>query len=184
MGFNLEDWIEGIRKNQKELLFFSGKITPEVVTEYIEKIESLSQEMSLSRNLEKRMMHVAVESIQNLFHHSCEEEEDNKVNKYGIFLLSIKENVLFLTTGNFIKQEKVLFLRNRLEQLDALNIEEIKKLYKIILNRTQLSSKGGGGLGMIDIIKKTKNKLKFHFYNVNDNVSFYEFKVNIGEVEQ
>ncbi|MCD6366403.1 MAG: hypothetical protein J7L46_02565, partial [Bacteroidales bacterium] len=121
MGFNLEDWTEGIRKNQKELLFFSGQITPEVVTEYIEKIESLSHEMMLSRNLEKRMMHVAVESIQNLFHHSCEEAGDIKVKKYGVFLLSIKENNLFLTTGNFIKQEKVLFLKNRLDQLDALS---------------------------------------------------------------
>ncbi len=184
MGFNLEDWTDNIRKGQKELLFFSGQITSDIVTEYIEKIESLSQEMMLSRNLEKRMMHVAVESIQNLFHHSCEEEEDAKMKKYGIFLLSIKDNNLFLTTGNFLKQERVLFLKNRLEQLDALNIEEIKKLYKIILNGTQLSNKGGGGLGMIDIIKKTKNKIKFHFYDVNDDISFYEFRIKIGEVEQ
>lgn len=184
MEFKLEDWIENICKNKKKLLLsFSGKITSKVVTEYVEKVESISQEMTLPRSLEKRMIHVAVESIQNLFHHSCNIEEDNKTKKYGVFLLFIKDNNLFLTTGNYIQREKVLFLKNRLEQLNSLNIDEIKKIYKIILNGTQLSSKGGGGLGMIDIIKKTKNKLQFHFYDVNDKLDFYEFSVNIGEVE-
>ena len=184
MGFNLTDWTESVRKNQKELLFFSGQITPDVVTEHIEKIESLSQEMTLPRSLEKKMMHVAVESIQNLFHHSCKDVENPEMKNFGFFLLSIKDNNLFLTTGNFIKEEQVLFLKNRLEQLNALDIEEIKKLYKIILNGTKLSKKGGGGLGMIDIIKKTKQKLKYHFYDVNDDYGFYEFRVKIGEVEQ
>ncbi len=184
MGFRLEDWKKSICKNQKELLFFSGQITSDVVTEYIEKIESLSQEMTLPRNLEKKLMHVAVESIQNLFHHSCEDAENSEMKNFGVFLLSTKDNNLSLTTGNFIKQEQVLFLKNRLEQLNTLNIEEIKKLYKIILNGTQLSRKGGGGLGMIDVIKKTKQKLNYHFYPVNDGFSFYEFKVKIGEVEQ
>jgi len=184
MEFVLEDWLNIIRKDQKELLFFSGTITSDVVTEYIEKIESLSQKMTLSRTIEKRMMHVTIESIQNLYHHSCNEPSDKKMKKFGVFLLSIKENNLFLTTGNYLKQDSVLFLKNRLEQLNSLELEEIKKIYKIILNGTQLSNKGGGGLGMIDIIKKTKQKLSFHFYPINDRYSFYEFKVKIGELGQ
>lgn len=183
MDFILENWINDIRKDQKELLFYSGTITSDVVTEYVEKIESLSQKMTLSRNLEKRMMHVAIESIQNLYHHSCNETSDKMLKNFGVFLLSIKDNDLFLTTGNYIKQDNILFLKNRLEQLNSLELDEIKKIYKIILNGTQLSKKGGGGLGMIDIIKKTKQKLSFHFYQVNDMYSFYEFKVKIGTIE-
>jgi len=183
MDFILENWLNNIRKDQKELLFFSGKITSNVVTEYIDKIESISQKMTLSRSLEKRLIHVAIESIQNLYHHSCSDTSDQKLKNFGVFLLSIKDNALFLTTGNYLNQENVLFLKNRLEQLNALEPEEIKKIYKIILNGTQLSNKGGGGLGMIDMMKKTKQKLSFHFYPVNDEYSFYEFSVKIGELE-
>ncbi len=183
MEFVLEDWLNNIRKDHKELLFFSGTITSDVVTEYIEKIEALSQTMSIHRNLEKRMMHVAIESIQNLFHHSCTGTLDKKLKNFGVFLLSIKDNALFLTTGNYLKQDRVLFLKNRLEQLNSLELDEIKKIYKIILNDTQLSNKGGGGLGMIDIIKKTNEKLSFHFYSINDLYSFYEFNVKIGTIE-
>jgi len=183
MGFVLEDWLNNIRKDQKELLFFSGTITSDVVTEYIEKIESLSQKMTLPRNLEKRMMHVAIESIQNLYHHSCKEPSEKKMKNFGVFLLSIKDNALFLTTGNYLKQDNLFFLKNRLKQLNSLEPEEIKKIYKIILNDTKLSNKGGGGLGMIDIIKKTKQKLSFHFHPINDQYSFYEFKVKIGTIK-
>ncbi len=184
MEFELNNWIENIRRDQKELLFFSGQITPDIVTEYIGKVETISSEMSFSRNMEKRLIHVIIECIQNLFHHSCENAENPKIKNFGVFLLSVKENNLFLTTGNFIKQEQVLFLKSRLEQLNALKIEEIKKIYKIILNGTQLSNKGGGGLGMIDVIKKTKQKLDYHFFQVDNNFIFYELKVKIGKIEE
>ncbi len=184
MEFNLEQWIEEIKKGDKELLFYSGKITSEIVTEYMEKIESLSQELELPRAVEKRFVHVAVESIQNLFHHSCEKDAGNGVSKFATFLMSIKDNKLYLTTGNFIKQDTIRFLKNRIDQLNALSAEEIKNVYRMVLNGTKFSDKGGGGLGMIDIIKKTDSRIEYRIFNVSDELAFYEFKIKISELEK
>ena len=37
----------------------------------------------------------------------------------------------------------------------------------------ELSSKGGAGLGLIDIAKKTGNKFEYHFLPIDDNFSFF-----------
>lgn len=184
MEFNIEYWTDKVRKSDKELLFYSGTITSEIVTEYMEKVEALSHELELQRTIEKRFVHVVVESIQNLFHHSYNELEANKNNKIAIFLISIKDNKLYLTTGNYIKKDSIRFLQNRIDQLNALSIDEIKNIYRMILNGTKLSNKGGGGLGMIDIVRKTNSRINYQFFDISDELAFYEFKIVISELEK
>ena len=47
----------------------------------------------------------------------------------------------------------------------------IKEEYKKMVKESRISENGGEGLGLIDMIKKTKNKLKYHFEEINDNCS-------------
>ena len=44
-----------------------------------------------------------------------------------------------------------------------------------------MSDKGGGGLGMIDIARKSGKKLDFDFHKVDDEYSFYSLNINIPQ---
>ena len=46
-------------------------------------------------------------------------------------------------------------------------------------NNGKLSEKGGGGLGLIDIAKKSRNKLQYSFKEIDDDYSFFTLTVNI-----
>jgi hypothetical protein len=74
-------------------------------------------------------------------------------------------------------------LRNWLDQINAVSKDELRELYKKILNNEQFSEKGGGGLGFIDIARKSGQKLNYSFKAVNDNVSFFSFQINIPKQE-
>jgi len=52
-------------------------------------------------------------------------------------------------------------------------------MYKFILNHQRLSAKGGGGLGLVDIARKSGNKLEYQFYSYNDNYSFYSLTISV-----
>ena len=52
-------------------------------------------------------------------------------------------------------------------------------MYKFILNHQKISTKVGGGLGLIDIARKTGNKLVYHFYPYNDKYSFFDFIIQV-----
>jgi len=52
-------------------------------------------------------------------------------------------------------------------------------LYKQVLTNGQVSDKGGGGLGIIDIAKKSGEKLDYGFMPVDDFNSFFSLNVSI-----
>ena len=50
----------------------------------------------------------------------------------------------------------------------------------MILNNKEFSEKGGGGLGMIDIARKTGSKYEYNFYPVGEDYIFFELMININ----
>ena len=53
-------------------------------------------------------------------------------------------------------------------------------MYKFILNHQKLSAKGGGGLGLLDMARKTGNKLEYAFYDHDSDFSFFNLDVKIN----
>lgn len=78
-----------------------------------------------------------------------------------------------ITTGNIIASVQVNDLKNRLDEVNKLDIKEIKSLYKQILNTAEFSSKGGAGLGLIEMAIKTGNKLDYDFVPVDEDFSYF-----------
>lgn len=78
---------------------------------------------------------------------------------------------------------KVDSFKQRLESINAMSPEDLKILYKEILNNDRLSEKGGGGLGMIDIARKTGQKLNFNFAEINDKYSFFSLNIKVGTTQ-
>ena len=84
-----------------------------------------------------------------------------------------------ISTGNFINSSKIKFLKDKIDKINSLNEEELKDMYKFILNHQKLSAKGGGGLGLVDIARKTGNKLEYAFLNYNNEYYFYNLNIYI-----
>ena len=58
--------------------------------------------------------------------------------------------------------------------------EELKDEYKNILNNQKMSTKGGGGLGLVDIARKTGNKLGYMFHNFDEKYYFFSLDISIS----
>ena len=84
-----------------------------------------------------------------------------------------------ISTGNFITQDKVDVLKNKIDKINSMGKEELKDMYKFILNHQRLSEKGGGGLGLVDIARKTGNKLEYTFEKYSDAYYFFNLDVFI-----
>ena len=69
------------------------------------------------------------------------------------------ENEYSIITGNYILSANVEALKSKLDRINLMSKDELKEYYKEILNNDTFSEKGGGGLGMIDIARKSGQKL-------------------------
>ncbi|MFH2096368.1 MAG: DUF6272 family protein, partial [Bacteroidota bacterium] len=131
--------------------------------------------------IRKKVYNVLVECLQNLYHHSMADlsGNDTKALKFGVFVVNKKGDMYSIISGNYVKNERVQYLKDRMDQLNSMTKDELKSLYKLILNNQEFSNKGGGGLGMIDIARKTESKLDYEFFDVDSDFSFYSLIIDI-----
>jgi len=183
MALDINDIYNYIQSEGDVIIAYKGCISGNVISKTLQEVEYIfEKEMHEKPKLAKKTYNVLVEALQNLFHHiempSDFIENTENVNKFAIFVFSKLNNFAYkLTTGNFIKAEKKQFLKDRIDQINYLTPDELKDLYKKVLNNDEFSSKGGGGLGMIDIAKKTGNKLNYKFESYNKDFQFFILEI-------
>ncbi|MCK4748336.1 MAG: hypothetical protein KAT15_14900, partial [Bacteroidales bacterium] len=86
-------------------------------------------------------------------------------------------NTIELITRNPVKNKDVEPLRTRIDNVNKRDREELKELYKTTITNGEFSSKGGAGLGFIEMAKTTGNKLEYSFENMSNEYSLYTFRV-------
>ena len=183
MAMNIYDLYHRM-ENNKVVLSFKGDVTSELMTSILQIIEQRMDDMNEAPRLRKKVYNVLVECLQNLYHHIDEVPSDTNKSgsdKSAIFMVSLNPKGYSITTGNYILSEREESFKERLERINSLTRDELKQMYKDVLNSDGRSDKGGGGLGMIDIARKTGNKLNYDFATLNDKYSFFSLNINVEE---
>ncbi len=163
------------------LLSFKGEITSDLLTSVLQIMENKMENMQEEPKIKKKVYNVLVECLQNLYHHLDEiaETESDKIRS-AIFTIGKLDNKYSIITGNYILNENITGLKTRLDEVNSLNKEELKEYYKKVLNNGEMSLKGGGGLGMIDIARKTGEKLEYNFLEIDNKVSFFTLNIKVS----
>lgn len=181
--------IYGLFKSLEEqsiLLSFKGVVTADLLTSILQIIESKLTEMEESPKMKKKVFNVLVECLQNLYHHvesgaGAKNFEKNTPDEYrsALFVIARFENGFYIRTGNYVQKNLSQELEEKIKKINKLDKEELKLYYQKILNDGVRSSKGTAGLGMIDIARKSGNKLEYEFIDVNQNYDFFCLNVRI-----
>jgi len=181
MSFNLKEYYSNLSKGNV-ILAYKGSITSELINDILEAVEKKLEEADADSRLRKKIYNILVESLQNLFHHiemTHEGIQEDLEPKFGVLVI-IKEDELYkITTGNFVNIKRIKFLKEKIDKINSLTKDELKDMYKFILNHQKLSAKGGGGLGLVDIARKSGNKLEYEFYEYNDDYSFFNLTISV-----
>ena len=178
---NLFNIYDNMEKNNI-LLSFKGDITSDLLTSILQIMENKMENMQEEPKTKKKVYNVLVECLQNLYHHMDDATNENGDNfRSAIFMISKKEACYSIITGNYISKESVSGLKSRLDEVNSLSKDQLKDYYKTILNNGEMSLKGGGGLGMIDIARKTGEKLEYDFLDIDNKVSFFTLIIKITQ---
>ena len=183
MGFNIDDYYTSLT-GDNVLLAYKGSITTDFINNVLDTVEAKLQDFDEESKIRKKVYNVLVESLQNLYHHIDELSDKFKDEydiKFGILVISKENSVYKISTGNFIRSDKIKYLKDKIDKINSLSKEELKDMYKFILNHQKLSAKGGGGLGLVDIARKTGNRLNYMFQNFNNEFYFYTLEIFISE---
>ncbi len=165
------------------MLSFKGEVTSDLLTSILQIMESKMEVLDESPKIKKKVYNILVECLQNLYHHIDEDDTLTAANeKSALFMIrKSDEGDYSIMTGNYIANENVNHLKGKLDKINSMDKEELKDYYKEVLNNGEMSAKGGGGLGMIDIARKSGRKLDYSFVNIDTKFSFFSLIVNIAQ---
>jgi coenzyme F420-reducing hydrogenase delta subunit len=166
--------------DQKISLVYEGEVNQSITKVFTAMTEKNLTVSAENTKTTKRVYHVMVECLQNICKHTDDPITGDSVRPgSGIVMLGERDDCFTLTTGNTIANERIEEMSKMLDELNSLDKDEIKARYKTMIKESRLSEKAGAGLGFIDIIKKTGNKVEYHFERINDKISFFIFNTKI-----
>jgi len=166
--------------NNNIILVYEGEFTQEITKSVLAMAERNMDSVGEESGIKRKVFNVMVECLQNIVKHG----DDYKLAKLNInaaiFMIGKAKESYIITTGNPIKNDEVDNLRNKLNEINSLDKEGLKALYKeIIRGGTGLSEKGGAGLGFVDMARKSGQKLEFGFETLDENHSFFSLKTTV-----
>jgi len=160
--------------------YFSDDFTDKIIN--INEINIEKNEIVTS--LKSKVSFLVAECFQNIVRHvdlHDNQIETNQEEDYsGIFIIRNIENTYYISSANTISNENINSLEEKLKQINQLNKEELKILYLDLLNHTGLSEKGGAGLGLIEMAKKSGQKLEYSFENIDEISSYFYFQLKLS----
>jgi hypothetical protein len=182
MSFDINEYFSKLN-NGDEIFSFKGSVTSEVINKVLENVEKKLVEADEDGKVRKKVYNVLVESLQNLFHHVEDLPQQLlgiSESKFGVIVVFQKDNGYIVSTGNYITSAKIKPLKDKIDKINSLSQDELKDMYKFILNHQKLTAKGGGGLGLVDIARKTGHKLEYSFFNVNNDYYFFSLDILVS----
>jgi len=166
-------------KDVEERFLFSGTIDDQITSLILQLSESEMENKKEELKVKKRVFYVLVESLQNITRHK--EEGVPEIDSKSIMVVQKYKGTYQVVTGNLVKKVVVDWLRDKLESINSLGADDLKAIYYELLNNGSISSKGGAGLGLIEMARKTKNPIGFEFTPVNDDFSYFYMQMTLGD---
>ena len=100
------------------------------------------------------------------------------VKKTVIILATVRSKYYNLLTVNYISNDSLEKIKKKIDLINSLDEKSLRILYKQSMDQ-DFSEKGTAGLGYIDIARKTNQKLRYQFDELNPDVFLFTFQIRI-----
>lgn len=167
-------------KMMKERLMFvyRGVVTNENSVPLLMLLEKEMENSEFGFVGRKRLFMFVLESLQNVSRHS----NMNQHADMSLVVYSKTDNGYTVTTGNVLPSANINDLKAKLDEINHLQPDEIRNVYRQMLSTSELSNKGGAGLGLIEMAKKTGNKLDYDFVRLDEEFSYFILSKTVNSV--
>ena len=178
-----------IMKEERIILSYDGVVSQDILMAFTALTEKRLSQIEANKRVKKNVYHVMVEYLQNIVKHTdsntgiLDVTSGESFMKSGIFIVGKRKMEYFVTSGNLILNSKIDRMKYMLDNLNLMDYDGLSELYKHTMRDGSISLRGGAGLGLIDIARKTGRPYTYHFEYINDEFSFFVLNSTINREE-
>lgn len=168
--------IDQMMSDNELLLAYRDHITDETVQQLLAITEMKLLQSGEEKKLRKRVINILVECLQNVVNHA---DVHSETDVDSLLLIGRHGNDIFIITGNKILNSKIPKLEQRIQDVNKVSRGEMRAVYSNKLGNSTYSEKGGAGLGLLDIYKRSGRKLEYTIEPIDNDVSFLSLHVTV-----
>ncbi len=161
------------------ILVYEGEFTQEITKAVLAMAERNMDSMGEESSIKRKVFNVMVESLQNIVKHSEDFNPLSTKRNAAIFIIGKEDDKYIITSGNPVDDASAASLKTRLDEVNSLDKDGLKKMYKDIIKTNHLSDKGGAGLGFVDMARKSGQKLEYDFKDMDNGFKFFAITTTI-----
>lgn len=152
---------------------FTGCVDEAVSDVLVQAVEHRVEALIQAHARPKRVVRVAIELLQNLHHHAPSD---------GVcgFRVVSTDSGWWVATRNEVTDAGKRNLEQRYAELQDLSMDELRARQRSLLNAPERSAHGGGGVGLIEIMRRTNRKLALNFIPVSSGRWIFELTAHIA----
>ncbi len=168
-------------QDDKVILYFKGEITNNLLTSILQLLDDRLERKNEDLKVRKKVFSVLLECLQNIYNYQQYQPIPEEEAYYHAATLMIRRtgDAYYIITGNYMFRERVPKLEAKIHKVNAMTPEELKEFYKEIISLQQHTETGGAGLGLIDMARKSGEKVAYHFDNITEKYCFYSLQVKV-----
>jgi len=162
------------------MLVYCGEFSQDLNKTLLSFTERKFKAENVEDNTRRKIFNIMVELLQNISKNKVENVK-NAPEVSAIFMIGATDEEYILISSNTIRNDKIPPLKSRIDQVNSMDKEELKLLYKEVRLNSAFSESSGAGIGIIDIARKSENKLEYSFGKLDDEYSVFSLLIRISK---
>lgn len=176
--------LSSVHRNYKRLIhdnlsfIYQGNFTDDITEQLIGLSELNLENMKTISKLKRKASFLMIECFQNVIRHGERIEDLTVVPSHdGLYMTRNIGNKYYIASANTIPNSFIPELEEKLNTVNSLTKEQLKQHYLEILTNDSISEKGGAGLGLIEMARKSGKPLNYVFDRIDEEKSYFYMQV-------
>ena len=159
------------------IIVHHGMVNQELVRAFLSLAREKFKNTGDKKVVKKRVFNIMVECLQNINRHNIEVPDEKSMS--SIFMIGIEAGDYFVITGNVMMKKNVEALDQALDNINHLDDQGISDTYASVIKGGRIHERGGAGLGLLDIARRSGQKLEYSFRDIDDTYSFFSLLTRV-----
>jgi len=176
---NLDEFDRFRRKVDENgiVFYYTGYLSQNIIGSIGDALRTKLEAEDIKGPAARRIFSTFIEMMQNILNYA--EHPDIETDKTGLHIGTIAightGDNFFIVCGNSMAQAHVSRLRDKLEHIQALSLDEIKQEYKRRLREDPEAGSKGAGLGFLTVARDASQPIEFNFHEDARNPGIQHF---------
>jgi hypothetical protein len=164
--------------DQEGIVFsFSGTISQSITSIMVETAKQQLEDSGENSKMTRNMFLIAVEQLQNIMSYSNAKsiQDGNRYTSPGVLVIGFDKDKdkYYINSSNEIVEADKAIISQKIDHINSMEKSDLRQYLRDKLRSAEDSHNRGAGVGIIEMAKRSSEKLEYDFEDIDGKLYFH-----------